>query len=93
MVSTAFSYAQIYQFVLQIPRGRVATYGQIAKLAGLPNGARLVGYALSALGENSLVPWHRIVIQRIRLEREGVVFDASGRIRLSEFRWIASENR
>lgn len=109
MVSTAFSYAQIYQFVLQIPRGRVATYGQIAKLAGLPNGARSVGYALSALGENSLVPWHRVVnavgevsqrsagdsmenIQRIRLEREGVVFDASGRIRLSEFRWIASEN-
>lgn len=47
--------------VSRIPRGRVATYGQVARLAGLPGHARLVGYALSALPEGSGVPWHRVV--------------------------------
>ena len=104
MAAATFSYAQIHQIVSHIPRGCVATYGQIAKLAGIPNGARAVGYALSALNDSSLVPWHRVVnaageisqrsigssmenIQRIRLEREGVVFDANGRVYLADFRW------
>jgi methylated-DNA-protein-cysteine methyltransferase-like protein len=47
--------------VRAIPRGRVATYGQIARLAGLGGQARRVGYALSALPEGSRVPWHRVV--------------------------------
>lgn len=55
------TYASIYAVVGRIPRGRVATYGQVATLAGLPGHARLVGYALHALPEQSRVPWHRVV--------------------------------
>lgn len=54
-------YAAIYRVVARIPRGRVATYGQVAVLAGVPGQARLVGYALHALREGSRVPWHRVV--------------------------------
>lgn len=54
-------YSQIYQIVSQIPRGKVATYGQIACLAGITGNARIVGYALSALSSQSDVPWHRVV--------------------------------
>jgi len=98
------SHAKIYAVVARIPRGRVATYGQVALLSGLPGQARLVGYALSALDEHSRVPWHRVVnaageisgrpgcaefqdLQRIRLEREGVRFDARGRIDLARSGW------
>jgi methylated-DNA-protein-cysteine methyltransferase related protein len=55
------SYQRIYAVVLEIPRGRVATYGQVARLAGLANHARLAGYALHALPAKSAVPWHRVV--------------------------------
>src|SRR5438876_3739234 len=86
------TYQRIYAVVRRIPRGRVATYGQIAKLAGLPGAARQVGYALHALRPGSRVPWQRVVNargsislapmrggvdQRILLEREGVHFDAA----------------
>ncbi len=57
----ASSYQEIYAVVSRIPAGRVATYGQVARLAGLPGHARQVGYALSALGDHSGVPWHRVV--------------------------------
>lgn len=52
---------RIYAVVRRIPRGRVATYGQVAALAGLGGHARLVGYALSALGDGTKVPWHRVI--------------------------------
>ena len=98
------SHARIYAVVRRIPAGRVATYGQVAELAGLPGQARLVGYALSAAAQDGPVPWHRVVnaqgavsaragepggsvLQRLRLEREGVRFDARGRIALEEVRW------
>ncbi len=97
------SYERIYTVVAQIPRGRVATYGQIAELAGLPDGARQAGYALSALGEGTSLPWHRVVnargeisarsepgcesIQRILLEHEGVRFSSGDRIPLGRYRW------
>ena len=57
------SYRRIYATVRRIPRGRVATYGQIARLAGIPRHARQVGYALAALrdGDADTVPWHRVV--------------------------------
>ena len=55
------SWARIYAVVRRIPRGRVATYGQVAELAGLPRQARLVGYALSAVADGSAIPWHRVV--------------------------------
>ena len=55
------SYNKIYSVVKEIPYGKVATYGQIAALAGLGRNARLVGYALHSLPDNSGVPWHRVV--------------------------------
>ena len=53
----------VYSFVRTIPRGRVATYGQVARLLGVPRGARAVGWALRALDERKAprVPWHRVV--------------------------------
>jgi methylated-DNA-protein-cysteine methyltransferase related protein len=55
------SYAGIYSVVSRIPKGRVATYGQVANLAALPRQARLVGYALNVLPQDTSVPWHRVV--------------------------------
>ena len=55
------SYRRIWAVVNRIPKGRVATYGQVARLAGLPRHARLAGYALHALPASSPVPWHRVV--------------------------------
>ena len=97
------SYERVYMIVAEIPRGRVATYGQIAELAGLGHAARQAGYALGALTNDSTIPWHRVVnargeisirsetgaegIQRRWLEREGVVFGTGGRIPLDRFRW------
>jgi methylated-DNA-protein-cysteine methyltransferase-like protein len=54
---------RVWQVVAQIPQGRVATYGQIAALAGLggPSAARQVGYALAALRDGTRIPWHRVV--------------------------------
>ena len=54
-------YRQIWDTVRRIPRGRVATYGQIAALIGHRRQARLVGYALHSLPEGLAVPWHRVV--------------------------------
>jgi methylated-DNA-protein-cysteine methyltransferase related protein len=88
--------------VRRIPRGRVATYGQIARLAGLPGHARQVGYALHALSSATAVPWQRVinaagaislrpttggVSQRLLLEKEGVEFDARGRVSLAKYAW------
>lgn len=97
------SYERIYAVVRRIPRGRVATYGQVASLAELPGHARQVGYALHALPDASRVPWHRVInaqgrvspraapgwddVQRGLLEREGIAFDDAGRVDLSRYRW------
>jgi methylated-DNA-protein-cysteine methyltransferase related protein len=66
-------YDRIYAVIRRIPAGRVATYGQIAMLAGLPGQARMVGYALAALPEGSRVPWQRVVnVQgRVSVRRGG----------------------
>jgi len=55
------SYPAIYAVVRRIPPGRVATYGQVAALAGVAGQARLVGYALNALADTSPLPWHRVI--------------------------------
>jgi methylated-DNA-protein-cysteine methyltransferase-like protein len=55
------AYPRIHAAVRRIPRGKVATYGQIAALAGLPHAPRVAGYALHALPPGSPVPWHRVV--------------------------------
>lgn len=54
-------YFRIYHIVRQVPRGRVASYGQIATLIGSPRSARIVGWALRTLKPNTTVPWHRVV--------------------------------
>jgi len=97
------SWQRIHAVVRRIPRGRVATYGQVAELANLPGHARQVGYALHALSEDDSVPWHRVINARGRvsersapgwdgvqlqlLAREGVTFDATGRTDLRRFQW------
>ena len=61
----------------RIPKGRVATYGQIALLAGLPRQARLVGYAMHSLPADSDVPWHRVVnaAGKISIRADGLGHD------------------
>ncbi len=97
------TYRRIYAVIRRIPRGRVATYGQVASLAGLAGHARQVGYALHALGKGTRLPWHRVInakgevsrrrrpgeelSQRMLLEREGVRFDGRGRVALARLRW------
>jgi methylated-DNA-protein-cysteine methyltransferase related protein len=55
------TYDAIYNVVRQIPYGQVATYGQVAELAGLPRRARLVGYALFRVAPDDDIPWHRVI--------------------------------
>ena len=65
------SYPRIYAAVRRVPRGRVATYGQIAELARLPGQARLIGYALFALPRTTAVPWHRVINAQGRVSVRG----------------------
>lgn len=95
-------YERVYLLVCQIPKGKVASYGQIAAMvAGCS--ARMVGYAMASTPDDSDVPWQRVinaqgkisprgnelssVLQRIRLEEEGVQFDAKGRVNWKVVRW------
>ena len=57
----SLTYRRIYAAVRRIPRGRVATYGDVARLAGMPRQPRLVGYALHATPDSVRIPWHRVV--------------------------------
>jgi methylated-DNA-protein-cysteine methyltransferase-like protein len=70
VVAAGSSYDRIYAVVRKIPRGRVTTYGTVARLAGLHGQARLVGYALSALRDGTGVPWHRVINAQGRLALE-----------------------
>lgn len=100
---SASTYQRIYAWVRKIPRGKVATYGQVARLARLPGQARQVGYAMYALPEGTSVPWQRVInargevslrttpgaelTQRVLLEQEGIRFTARGRIDLVRYQW------
>jgi len=102
-------YELIWSVIRKIPRGRVATYGQIAELAGLEGHARQVGYALHHLPGGLSIPWHRVInaqgevsprtggdsheLQRMLLEAEGVTFDKRGRVDLKKFRWGGVKSR
>jgi methylated-DNA-protein-cysteine methyltransferase-like protein len=99
-------FALIYAAVLRIPRGRVATYGAVAELAGLPRRARLAGTALKHTPASLRIPWHRVITasgrlafpigsdafqeQRRRLEREGVTF-VRERVDLATYAWPARD--
>ena len=93
----------VYAWVRQIPPGKVATYGQIARLCSIPRGARVVGYAMASCPAGSGVPCHRVVdqegrtkkafdtfmpdTQRMLLEAEGVAFLPDGRVNMAECLW------
>lgn len=93
---------RICETIRDIPQGSVASYGQIAEIAGVPRGARQVGYTLRNLPNGHSVPWYRVVQasgriafsddtpqfreQRKRLRAEGVRV-VSGRIDMQSYRW------
>jgi methylated-DNA-protein-cysteine methyltransferase-like protein len=69
---------KFYAVIRRIPRGQVATYGQVAALAGLPRRARMVGHALSSTPEDVDVPWHRVVNAQGRVSPRGDLGLAEG---------------
>ena len=101
-------YEKIYALVRKVPRGRVATYGQIARLLDRCT-PRMVGYAMAAVPEDSDIPWQRIInsegrvsprsagdgslAQRAILESEGIRFDSGGRVDLEKVGWRGPRKR
>lgn len=97
------TFERIYEVVKQIPEGKVATYGQVALLAGNPRWSRVVGYALHQNPAPGIIPCHRVVnregrvapafafggsgVQRGLLESEGVAFREDGTVDLNEYIW------
>ncbi len=96
-------FEKIYEIVCKIPEGKVATYGQVAMLAGNPHWARVVGYALHNNPAPGVIPCHRVVnregrvaeafafgggaTQRALLEKEGIVFLEDGTVDLKKYIW------
>jgi methylated-DNA-protein-cysteine methyltransferase-like protein len=94
---------RIWETIQDIPRGRVANYGQVAEIAGIPRGARQVGYALRHAPKGLGLPWHRVITssgrsafdqntrafrtQRDRLAEEGVAM-LNGKVDMSKYRWM-----
>jgi methylated-DNA-protein-cysteine methyltransferase-like protein len=97
------AYSRIYEAVGRIPHGKVATYGLVADVAGLPGHARQVGYALHRTPDEIQVPWHRVInakgeialradpvaakLQRALLRGEGVRFRRDGTVNLRKYAW------
>lgn len=101
-IKTSSEFAKnVISLVKRIPKGKVATYGQIAELAGKPHGSRGVAWILHSCSESHGLPWHRVINfkgkisfpvksdqykeQKKRLKQEGVFFDE--RVDLAEFQW------
>lgn len=96
-------FSKIYEVVCKIPKGNVATYGQVATLAGNPRWARVVGYALHNNPAPEIIPCHRVVnregrtaeafvfgggdAQRRLLEEEGIIFEKDGSVDLQKYGW------
>lgn len=91
-------YQQVYQLVARIPKGKVATYGQLAWMLGAPRGARQVGWAMRKAPDE--LPWQRVVmadgsiagggyapLRRAMLQEEGVAFLPDGRVNLAVCQW------
>jgi len=78
-------HGRVYALVRKIPKGRVATYGQIATLLGSPRVARQVGYAMAAVdATDEPVPWHRVINAQGRISHRGEVFRAEQQRELLE---------
>ena len=93
---------RIASTIADIPRGCVASYGQVAEIAGIPRGARQVGYVLRTLPEAKDLPWHRVITasgkiafakgsdqfreQSLKLAREDVKV-RNGKVDMKVFRW------
>ena len=93
---------RIWLIVHQIPHGKVASYGQVARMADLPGYARYVGYVMKTLPSDTRLPWYRVVNsqgkisfppgtsqylrQKSLLEEEGIVF-IDGRFSMGQYRW------
>jgi methylated-DNA-protein-cysteine methyltransferase related protein len=100
------SWEPVYRLIKKIPRGRVTTYGELAKALRLRGGARAVGYAMAACPSGRGIPWHRVVgaggrllipepsgaKQRMLLETEKVAI-AGNRLDLEKFGWSPARNR
>ena len=93
---------RIWDTICDIPQGSVASYGQIAEIAGIPRGARQVGYALRHLPDNHAVPWHRVlqVSGKIAFEKDSRAYKEqskrlmmedvtviAGRVDMHKYRW------
>ena len=97
---------RIWQVVHQIPAGKVASYGQVAKMAGLPGYARYVGHTMKVLPAGTKLPWFRVVnaggaisfkqgtrqylLQKSLLESEGIVF-INGKFSIRKYGWNQGE--
>ncbi len=100
------SWDPVYRFVKKIPRGRVTTYGEVAKALRLRGGARAAGYAMAACSSGRGIPWHRVVgaggklliaephasLQRRLLETEGVEIGGR-RIDMNRYAWSPTKKR
>lgn len=102
-ITAAEAYPRIWRVVRAVPRGRVASYAQVAYEAGLPGRARMVGRALADAGASAKLPWHRVinaqgrialprsstayVEQKSRLVAEGVIFEAGDRVSFAKYGW------
>jgi methylated-DNA-protein-cysteine methyltransferase-like protein len=99
---------RVVRIIKKIPRGRVATYGQIAAYAGNPRAARQVVRALHSSSHKNNLPWHRVInskgkislkpghgyeLQLDMLEREGVIFGVGDSIDLDRYLWAPARQR
>jgi methylated-DNA-protein-cysteine methyltransferase-like protein len=97
----------VFELVKRIPRGRVMSYGQVAKAIRLPGGARAAGRAMAACPRGQGVPWHRVVgaggrllirephasLQRKLLETEGLTLAEKRILNFSRYEWSPSKSR
>lgn len=103
----ASDWNRVYALVKRIPKGRVLTYGQVARATRLPGGARAAGRAMAACPRGRGIPWHRVVaaggriavgepfasLQRRLLESEGARLVEGRRVALPEHLWVIPRPR
>jgi methylated-DNA-protein-cysteine methyltransferase-like protein len=96
------SWDPVYKLVKKIPRGRVTTYGALAKALRLRGGARVAGYAMAACPGGKGIPWHRVIgaggrllihephasLQRRLLETEGLAVGDGKRVNMKKYGWV-----